>query len=213
MRGWILATFLLLACGSSSPGGTGPGRGTDGGSGSSSGGASNPPPDAFVLATLGPASHGTCPPAATTTSTVFALGTATGGHPDTVQNGASAGGGVASVKCTVHPNGAGFDVTLSAEVSGPLGGSLNIGPDTVPMSGGQGVGVSVAGGAGAVGYSQTPCTLTYVYNGNPVPASPPIAAGRIWGHASCINASSTIPTGPTGFCDLEADFVFEQCEQ
>jgi hypothetical protein len=147
------------------------------------------------------------------TSTVFALGTATAGRPSTVQNGASAGGGVASVKCTVHPNGAGFDITLSAEVSGPLGGSLNIGPDTVPASGGQVLGVSVAGGAGAVGYSQDQCTLTYVYEGNHVPTSPPIAAGRIWGHASCTNAGPTLPTGPVGTCDLEADFLFEQCEQ
>ncbi|HEX8796360.1 MAG TPA: hypothetical protein VF765_35660 [Polyangiaceae bacterium] len=205
MRGWILAAFLLLACGSSSPGGSG----LDGGSAATSSGGSGP--DAYVLATLGPGPSGSC--SAKMTSTVFALGTASAGHPATVQNGANAGGGVASVSCTVHPNGGGFELQLSAQVGGPLGGSLTIGPDTVAAFGGQALAVSIAGGGGALGYSENPCTLTYVYGGQPVPVSTPIAAGRIWGHVSCTNAGPTLSSDPPGNCDLEADFLFEQCGQ
>jgi hypothetical protein len=45
----------------------------------------------------------------------------------------------------------------------------------------------------------------------PVPASPPIAAGRIWGHLRCPHAFDN--ETPSVVCDVEADFMFENCTQ
>ena len=88
-----------------------------------------------------------------------------------------------------------------------------------------GISASFAGGGGGVfreeAGSTDPmgCTITYEYDpfgttggvagDQPVPTSPPIAAGRIWGHIKCPNAVSTSTPGVA--CDAEADFLFEQC--
>jgi hypothetical protein len=65
-------------------------------------------------------------------------------------------------------------------------------------------------------YSQSACTLAFTYNGTSVPDSPPIAAGRIWGHLSCPVAVGSAGAGGGAAapqCDAEADFLFEQCHQ
>jgi hypothetical protein len=53
-----------------------------------------------------------------------------------------------------------------------------------------------------------------------VPVSPPIAAGRIWGHITCPHAVEQGQTttgadgGPASIsCPASADFLFEQCNQ
>jgi hypothetical protein len=82
-----------------------------------------------------------------------------------------------------------------------------------------GAGITAVFESGANGtFQSSDCTLTFQYEGGPVPASPPIAAGRIWGHVSCpaAQASGQTVTGPDGGsqprqCDGEADFLFEQC--
>jgi hypothetical protein len=152
------------------------------------------------------------------------IGTPTGGKPVLVNDGDSqSGSSTVHVSCSVTTSGSGFDVSLNATLEGQQGGSL-----TITSPSGQGA-VTESGGTGITGVFQSPidgvyrqkdCTIDFSYNGNPVPDSPPIAAGRIWGHIKCPNAvlSGQTTTGADGgpadvACDAEADFLFEQCGQ
>jgi hypothetical protein len=196
---------------------------------SSGGGIGSPPPaDAFVSARVG-GGGGTCNLATENTSWLT-VGFAADGTPDTVTDqSTTASGGTASVMCTVHPSGSGFDIQLSASVSGAGGGAITIastpagGP--VTTSGGAGIAASFTSAtgtdAGTLGpYTSSSCTLSFTYMGQPVPDSPPIAAGRIWGHVDCPGAIDTgqDPLGvdggkPPAACPASADFLFEHCNQ
>jgi hypothetical protein len=187
-----------------------------------------PPPDTFVNAAVGGGSACTSYPSLTEW---LRIGTATAGHPNTVQDGMQSGGASVSLNCAVHPQGNGFDIQLTAIENGPNGGSLTIsspqGQGTVTMKPSSGVSATFAGMGGIVFREQagtndpTGCTITYEYDptgstggvagDQPVPTSPPIAAGRIWGHIKCPNA--VLQTTPAVACDAEADFMFEQCTQ
>jgi hypothetical protein len=217
----------LLACGGqagSSPPADGGSGSSSGGSGSSSGGSGGDagdagvPSEAFVAATIGstPALTGLCP---------FArlidwgdLGMATT-PPTTVSNGQDQSGTPATVRCGVAADGAGFDVEMNASLSGA--GSIRIASNTPG-------GVTLASGASGVTgtfqsgkygrYTSDHCTIAYTFNNAPVPVSPPIAPGRIWGHLSCPDAVTAdilvmTPDGGTvnATCDAEADFFFENC--
>ncbi len=146
------------------------------------------------------------------------IGEATGvdAKPVTVASGGSEmGGQPVTVDCSITASGSGFNVQLGAEQLGPGGGSLSItspfGQPLDPVNGGA---VSVGWTNVLVGtYSETDCTLTYSYQGGPVPpsAGPPIAPGRIWAHVSCPMATDA-EHSPPYVCDGEADFLFENCE-
>ena len=82
------------------------------------------------------------------------------------------------------------------------------GAGAVTLSGGAGIGGTFTRSDGT--YTQSTCSLAFTYQGSAVPAAPPIAAGRIWGHLSCPAAQVS---GGTGQCDAEADFLFEQCRE
>jgi len=180
---------------------------------------------AYVDATIGNGSQviGLCNFAGAR-QTVVGIGVATGSNPTRVKDGDTQSGSYqAHITCTVTPSGNGFDVSLNATLEGPQGGSITIqsppGQGAVTTNGASGVtGVFQAANSGS--YRENDCTITYTYNGGPVPDSPPIAAGRIWGHISCPTAtdSSQTTTGHDGgssdvMCDGEADFLFEQCGQ
>ncbi len=151
------------------------------------------------------------------------LGTATSDKPTTVSSGGSTGSGTANITCTVHPSGNGFDIDLSVTVAGTPGGNVTIsspaGAGAVTMSGGTGITASFT--SGTMGpYSSNACTLTFTYEGQPVPVSPAVAAGRIWGHIDCPDAAiaGQMTTGPDGgvrevSCPASADFLFEQCNE
>lgn len=197
-----------------------------------------PPPDTFVNAAVG---GGASCSNFQSPQEWLQIGTATGGHPTTVQDGGQDRNATVNVTCTVHPQGSGFDIELSAIENGTSGGSLTItspsgkGIVTATTSGGDGGSMGgVTGitatfiGKGGIRYSEqaggsdpTGCTLTYEYDpegsvggiagDSPVPVSPPVAAGRIWGHIFC---PKTVATGQEGvICNAEADFIFEQCGQ
>lgn len=212
-----IALTALFAC-SSSSGGGGNGTGDGGGSsGSSSGGSSSSSsggqqfqPDAFVEATVGPGAEATLCPAMTDMAS-FALGMPTAAKPTTVANGGSASGGTATVTCSVVPQGSGFDVSLSASLGGS---SFSLqspaGQGAVQSNGGIGLSMTLTDASGTY-QGQGICTLTYDYQSMPVPVSPPVAAGRIWGHVSCPAAQLGGQAGKQ--CDTEADFLFEQCAQ
>lgn len=187
-----------------------------------------PPPDTFVNAALGGGSSCSSYPSP---KIWLQIGTATSGHPNTVQDGGNDRNANVSVSCTVHPQGSGFDIQLSAIEDGPNGGSLTItspqGEGKVTTMPSSGISASFVGQGGIV-YSEnvgandsTGCTITYEYDpggsvggvagDQPVPVSPPVAAGRIWGHIKCPNALAQGQPGVS--CVAEGDFIFEQCQQ
>jgi hypothetical protein len=188
----------------------------------------NPPADTFINAALG---GGAACADYMSPKVWLQIGTATSGHPTTVQDGGSDRNANVNVNCTVHPQGNGFDIELTAIENGPNGGSLTItspqGQGTVTTMTSSGVSASFVGQGGIVfreqagSNDQTGCTITYKYDPSgsvggiagdtPVPTSPPIAAGRIWGHLSCPKAVSQAM--PNVVCNGNADFIFEQCNQ
>jgi hypothetical protein len=195
---WIalLAACASSACGSSQP----------------------PPPDAFVAASVldtQPTSMNCNVNASTTIVDIGAAGTSANEKPATVGNGGHEMGGQAvTVTCSVVASGSGFNVQLSAEQIGTGGGSLTItSPQPLdPVMGGT---VSASWQNVNVGsYQQDGCMLTYTYQGAAVPSSagPPIAAGRIWAHVSCLMATDNQQM-PAPVCDGEADILFENCSQ
>jgi hypothetical protein len=139
--------------------------------------------------------------------------------PVAAPDGSTQQTGRVAVACTVHATNGGFDVQLNAALSGA--GSVTIASSSPvdAASGAQGVtGTFASGQRGR--YSSDTCTIAFTYNGAPIPLSPPIAPGRIWGHLACPNAqrSDLQVMGPDGgtassTCDAEADFLFENCAQ
>jgi hypothetical protein len=187
----------------------------------------NPPPDTFVNAAIG---GGTMCSTFPSLKTSLQIGTAISGHPNTVQDGGSDRNANVNVSCTVHPQGSGFDIELTAIENGPQGGSLTIsspqGQGIVTTMTSSGISASFVSQGGVyreqAGTSDTTgCTITYLYDSGgsvggvagdeKVPTDPPIAAGRIWGHIKCPKAE--YQSQPGVFCDAEADFTFEQCNQ
>jgi hypothetical protein len=146
--------------------------------------------------------------------------------PVTVRDGDSTGTDVFSVTCTVHPVGAGFDVSLSLSDQGPQGGAVAItspsGAGDVDASGGSHISATFTGAHGVIAHGRN-CTITPTYQGQPVSQSPSVYAGtgaasaRIWGHVSCPMAVLTMeggaPDAAGSPCDAEADFLFENCSQ
>ena len=211
--------------GSSSGGGSGSSSSSSssssGGSGSCSGGhgGTAPPADAFIAAVVGGGPD--CPFPSPVTNWL-SVGTTTAAKPTTVVDQGSTGSGTACIDCTVHPEGAGFDIALSLSVAGDPGGSVTItspqGAGAVSTSGGAGITASFYDSTDPGPFSSSSCTITFTYMGQPVPVSPAVAAGRIWGHIDCPDATESGQTaiGPDGgatarACAASADFLFEQC--
>lgn len=182
---------------------------------------STPPADAFLAATVG--GGGVACPFQVDPSWL-PVGSPTGGQPTPVTDQGSTGNGTATINCTVHPSGNGFDIALEVSVDGAQGGQVTI---TSPSGAGAVTTMGAAGGITASffdavnqgPFTDTNCAVTYTYGSGPVPISPPIAAGRIWGHITCMHAVATggeTKTGPDGgataaACPATADFLFEQC--
>lgn len=186
------------------------------------------PPDTFVNAAVG---GGSACANYMSLQEFLRIGTATSPNPNTVQDGGQDRNANVSVSCTVHPQGSGFDIELTAIEQGPQGGSLTItspsGAGKVTTMDSSGVSASFVGSGGisfreeANSNDPTGCTISYLYDpggsvggvggDKAVPVSPPIAGGRIWGHIKCPKAVSTAQ--PNVVCNAEADFIFEQCNQ
>lgn len=211
----VLCAVLGVACSSSSSGGS-DGKGTDGPE-------AGPPSDAFASLVVGPGPGDTCPFASVVN--FLSIGMPTGEKPTTILDQGQAAGGTATVTCSVHPHGQGFDVALNVSVAGPGGGALTItspaGAGAIGSSGGTGVTAAFSNAADGDGLSETGCTITFEYMGAPVPVSPAVAAGRIWGHLACPQAlfsGGRTALGPDGgstpaSCAASGDFLFENCSQ
>jgi hypothetical protein len=167
---------------------------------------------AFVVAQLGPgASMGTCNVAA---QTPFEIGpTPSPGQTVTrVDDGAD--GGLVAVACKVKSSDAGFSVMLeAADNSTTNGGELRL--SGLVSSNGDATNIAVALDTLGVQYSGSDCTVVPTFTLTPgnAPGAPSVAAGRIFGHAECLNATTASSGGMPSFCLLEADFVFENCSE
>ena len=171
--------------------------------------------DAFVNASLGASNDGLCPVSSASVVTVGAMQAST--EPMTIPDGEDG----LNVNCTVHPNGDGFDIQLSAQTPGSQGGAIIISGHVNSDTGGM-VSAQFASGPAAGTYLATGnCALTYTYLNQPIAASDRIAAGKIFAHVSCPEAentsmvSVTLPDGgaATATCDGEADFLFDNCAE
>jgi hypothetical protein len=172
----------------------------------------NPPADAYMAAEVG--GGASCSTLPSPNSAWLPVGTDTAGKPTTVTDQGSTGSGTATIDCTVHPSGNGFDVQLSVSVAGNPGGTVII-SGTVTTSGGTGITGSFYNSVDLGPYAEDDCTISFTYLGQPVPISPPIAAGRIWGHIDCPKAVEAGQNNGMGAvtCPASADFLFEQCNQ
>jgi hypothetical protein len=183
-------------------------------------GNSGPPPeDTYVNAVLKPSldamNNNLCNTSSAMTALLIGVQGATDmDSPTTVQDGSQ---GV-DITCTVR---AGFTVSLlalsTAGASG--GGSISIGGNVASTSTGTNISAQLSGIAGD-GFSEDDCTLAATYENGTIPTMPFIAPGRIWSHLSCPNMASTMGkskvingTTVTEACDVEADFLFENCSQ
>ena len=209
MRTFLEMSCLLLAIFSTVPACSSPGTGGSGGDGGQNGDDGGEPttPDGFVSATVG---TGTQSPLCPLGSAMpwLTVGEATTGKPMTVLSGND---GV-TMTCSVRASGNGYDVSASVTATGRQGGSFTLvsppGTGAVTVSGGQGIQASFGSTAASATYQQSACVVSFTYLGSPVPDSPSVFPGRIWGHLSCPSAT-TAPNTTT--CDAEADFLFEEC--
>jgi hypothetical protein len=172
--------------------------------------------DAFVLVTVGPsdAFPGLCSNVSST-STFFAAGqTNSSTLPTTVTDGEDS----VTINCSVSPNNGGYDINVSASLPGAQGGVFNVYGHT--NAGGSNTGLSgTFYGPGGQFTAKNNCTLTYMYENDPIAANQQISAGEIFAHISCPDAidqgGEQVLTGDGGSseetCDAEADFLFENC--
>jgi hypothetical protein len=176
-------------------------------------GCSSAPPvaQAFVQVTLSPTSGGSCVGVGATT-TIVSIGTpaAVGSNnPTRVPDG-----GTVHISCSVKGSSPNFSISLSARSDSTVtGGSLSITgagitSDSGNNAGGMNLNGIFVGTAGYGEYSASDCTLTYSYNNAPNVGG--IAPGRIWGHVNCVGALNESSMPPSS-CNVDADFVFENC--
>jgi hypothetical protein len=179
-----------------------------------------PVPNGFIQAFIGPGNGGSSVCGYQAETQFIQIGEPTDTEPGTESNGDFQNPGTVMIDCKVDKSGGGnFNIRISAEVNGPMGGSVVI----------QGT-VSATGGSNIVGgftsstngtFSDNNCTIAFTYNMQPVSGQvgTPLDSGRIWAHLSCPNAtqSGTSEIGDDGgatqrTCDGEADFLFQNCD-
>jgi hypothetical protein len=167
---------------------------------------------AFVSATLSAgATMGQCTVAANAPSLM--IGTIPASPMDTVTRMSS--GGDTTITCSVKSASGGFDILIEADDNSMQvgeGGSFQM-SGHVTTTGGTDIDVHF-NAAGTGTYAESDCTITFAFTATDAlpPAPPNVAAGRIWGHVECPNASTTA-NGGTTFCVAAADFVFENCSE
>jgi hypothetical protein len=189
--------FYCCSCGSG---------GNEGGSSDVGADAAPPIPNGFVSAFVGPGNANAVACGYAAQQSFLQIGIPTDLDPSTITSGMDS----VSLSCQVDPSGGGFNIHLSAAISGVNAGSISV-AGQVTASGGSGIqGVFISATAGT--FSDSNCTITFTYNDSPVPAAPPIAAGRIWGHVDCPKATSSTDGGTIRTCDASADFLFQNCE-
>jgi hypothetical protein len=124
------------------------------------------------------------------------------------------------IGCSVHPQGSSYAVNLQLSQGTMLSGtgrmSLTVMGLVDPTAGAT---MDVLGEVSTNNgdeFNSSTCSVNFNTPGaGASPSGPPIAPGRIWAHLSCPaaqNAAMVVGTGPET-CDVEADFIFENCGQ
>jgi hypothetical protein len=141
------------------------------------------------------------------------------GLPETSPDGTLVNGHPINIICTVSAGGNGYSLNLFANDN--ANGNTSISGSATTSGGSNLTGTFITGVTGTV-YESSDCTLSFMFNGesslpnNAVGLSP----GLVWGHVSCPDAAAQgmAQTGEDGgttsaTCDLESDFLFENCSQ
>jgi hypothetical protein len=188
--------------------------------------SSSPPPDTFIHATLGPMAGNAALCSMQTVGDAVAIGTLKGAglRPFVVSDQGMNMGGTVNIMCQVSGASGGFDVNVTATTTAAAT-STAIGGGVVTVVGhvdGNGMGTSIHTviSSNQISWSSNSCTVTAMFDRAPVPQTPSIAAGRIWGHVSCpsMGPDNGVVVMVNGVqmmqqCDGEVDFLFENCSQ
>jgi hypothetical protein len=133
--------------------------------------------------------------------------------PETSPDGTVVGGHPINLQCTVSGSGS-YSLTLYANDND--NGTTTINGQGVTSQGSTSIsGTFVTALTGTV-YDGSGCTLTFTFPGktNMLPAGAvAIGPGQIWGHVSCPAATAEGQAQGSGAatCDVESDFLFENC--
>jgi hypothetical protein len=177
--------------------------------------SSSPPAQAFVYGTITPTTGGSCAGIQGMTEFLEIGNMGTNG----VTANRVADGGANHISCSVKGSGSTFAISLSAtSQSTTMGGSITLtGGDISSSSGGTNlsgifVGTSTGGTATSTNgqYSADNCTLTYTTPEGTGGIDP----GRVWAHVECdgaTNGNLSVEGGGPSTCNIEVDFVFENC--
>ncbi len=124
------------------------------------------------------------------------------------------------ISCSVHPQGNVYAIDLQisqGDVSATGSSSMTVTGTVDPAIGGTNITGDVSSTSGG-DYSSPSCAITfYTPAAGAEPAGPPVAPGRIWAHLSCPAAQNQALMVTMGMqnvpatCDVEVDFIFENC--
>jgi hypothetical protein len=112
--------------------------------------------------------------------------------------------GTAAVSCSVLADGDGFDVKLSAELTGATGGAMIMTGHVLRDIGSPSPNITLTLSRQGETYSAANCLMTFPVSGQGV------AAGRIWGEVNCADAEAP---SVQRICATEAQIRFENCAQ
>lgn len=121
-------------------------------------------------------------------------------HP--VDNGGEDQQGTATVTCSVTPEGDGFHVAATAELSGATGGAFRIEGHMTAQGNQTNLDMSIS--AQGRTYNQKDCTATYDQQLQTT------AGGRVWADFNCPNVENTALQRT---CGITGQFRFENCGQ
>jgi hypothetical protein len=167
-----------------------------------------PPARRVILeATFGPGTHSNmeCPIANDTWVDIGAFGNPPLVPVRPVNSGDDNGNGPVDITCSVKGNdAAGYDIAVSATLSGLSGGTVSVTGHMTTTGEQTGItGVFQRSDYGL--FRENDCTVTFTENQNMG-----IAPGRVWGTLHCPNA---FRSDQNRTCDGEAQFRFENCDQ
>ena len=173
-------------------------------------GCSDPAPPArrvILEATFSPGAHTSveCPIASTDWVDIGAFGNPPLVPVRPVNSGDDNGNGPVDITCSVKGNdAAGYDIAVSATLSGLSGGTVSI-TGHMSTTGEQTGLIGVFQRSDYGQFRQSDCTATFTENQNMG-----VAPGRVWGTLHCPNVKRS---DQNRVCDGEAQFRFENCDQ
>jgi hypothetical protein len=183
-------------------------------------------PDTYINATLGPMAGNAQLCSMQTVGEAVTIGTLRGAglRPFVVSDNSTDRGGTVNTMCQVSGGSGGFDINVTATTTAAAT-STGLGGGMVNVVGhvdgtGMGTNIQMVISSNQVTWTGTSCTVTAMFDRAPVPQTPSVVAGRIWGHVSCpsMGPDNGVRVNVNGMqvmqqCDGEADILFENCSQ